>query len=83
MLNQQTQPQVLMAGGWARGHAGLLYTVGTLSHGAIHIFCHRLRDENQLIAQSHMSAGEAGGHVVGFLDLFIDIFLEVQDKKCS
>ena len=30
-----------------------------------------------------MSAGEAGRHVVGFLDFFIDIFLEVQDKKYS
>ena len=30
-----------------------------------------------------MLAGGAGQHVVGFLDLFIDIFLEVQDKKYS
>ena len=28
-----------------------------------------------------MSAGEAGRHVVGFLDLFIDILLEVQDER--
>ena len=28
-----------------------------------------------------MSAGETGRHVVGFLYFFIDIFLEVQDKK--
>ena len=28
-----------------------------------------------------MSAGEAGRHVVAFLDFFIDGFLEVQDKK--
>ena len=32
---------------------------------------------------SYMSAGEAGRHVVGFLDLFIDIFLEVQNKRYS
>ena len=72
-----------MAGGWGRGHAGLLYTVGTLNHGAIHIFCHRLRDENQLIAQSHMLAGFAGQHVASFEDLNIDIILEVQNKKYS
>ena len=30
-----------------------------------------------------MSGGEAGRHVVGFLDLFIDIFLEVQNKRYS
>ena len=30
-----------------------------------------------------MLAGGAGQHVVGFLDFFIDIFLEVQDKKSS
>ena len=30
-----------------------------------------------------MLAGGAGQHVVGFLDLFIDIFLEVQDQKYS
>ena len=28
-----------------------------------------------------MLAGGAGQHVVGFLDLFIDVFLEVQNKK--
>ena len=27
----------------------------------------------------YMSAGEAGGHVVGFLDLSIDLFLEVHN----
>ena len=31
----------------------------------------------------YMSAGFAGRHVVGFGDLNIDIFLEVQDKKYS
>ena len=30
-----------------------------------------------------MLAGGAGQHEVGFLDFFIDIFLEVQDKKYS
>ena len=30
-----------------------------------------------------MLAGGAGQHVVGVLDLFIDIFLEVQDQKYS
>ena len=30
-----------------------------------------------------MLAGGAGQHVVGFLDFFIDIFLEVQDKQYS
>ena len=30
-----------------------------------------------------MSAGEAGRHVVGFLDFFIDVFLEVQNKRYS
>ena len=30
-----------------------------------------------------MLAGEAGQHVVGFLDFLIDIFLEVQDKQYS
>ena len=30
-----------------------------------------------------MLAGEAGQHVVGFLDFFIDIFLEVQNKRYS
>ena len=30
-----------------------------------------------------MLAGSAGQHVVGFWDLNIDIFLEVQDKKYS
>ena len=30
-----------------------------------------------------MLAGGAGQHVVGFLDFFIDIFLEVKDKKYS
>ena len=30
-----------------------------------------------------MSAGEAGRHVVGFLDFFIDVFLEVQSNKYS
>ena len=30
-----------------------------------------------------MSAGEAGRDVVGFLDLFIDVFLEVQNKRSS
>ena len=29
----------------------------------------------------YMLAGSAGQHVVGFLDLFIDIFLEVQEKN--
>ena len=28
----------------------------------------------------YMSAGEAGQHVIGFLDIFIDVFLEVQKK---
>ena len=28
-----------------------------------------------------MLAGGAGQHVVGFLNFFIDIFLEVQDNK--
>ena len=31
----------------------------------------------------YMSAGFAGRHLVGFGDLNIDIFLEVQDKKYS
>ena len=31
----------------------------------------------------YMSAGEAGRHVVGLLDFFIDVFLEVQNKKYS
>ena len=31
----------------------------------------------------YMSACFAGQHVVGFEDLSIDIFLEVQDKKYS
>ena len=31
----------------------------------------------------YISAGEAGRHVVGFLDLFIDVFLEVQNKTYS
>ena len=31
----------------------------------------------------YMSAGEAGRYVVGFLNLFIDVFLEVQDIKYS
>ena len=30
-----------------------------------------------------MSAGEAGQHVVGFLDFFIENSLEVQDKRYS
>ena len=30
-----------------------------------------------------MLAGGAGQHALGFLDFFIDIFLEVQDKKYS
>ena len=30
-----------------------------------------------------MSAGEACRHVVGFLDFFIDVFLEVQNKRYS
>ena len=30
-----------------------------------------------------MSAGEASRHVVGLLGFFIDILLEVQDKKYS
>ena len=30
-----------------------------------------------------MLAGEAGRHVVGFLDFVIDIFLKVQDQKYS
>ena len=29
------------------------------------------------------SAGDTGRHVVGFLDLFINVFLEVQDKTYS
>ena len=29
----------------------------------------------------YMSAGEAGRHVVGFFNLFIDVFLEVQTKR--
>ena len=29
----------------------------------------------------YMSPGEAGRHVVGFLDLFIDVFLGVQSKR--
>ena len=35
----------------------------------------------QVFKTHYISAGEAGRHVVGFLDLFIDVFLEVQDKK--
>ena len=31
----------------------------------------------------YMSPGEAGRHVVGFLCFFIDIFLEVQNKRYS
>ena len=31
----------------------------------------------------YMLAGSAGQHVVGFWDLNIDIFLEVQDKRYS
>ena len=31
----------------------------------------------------YMLAGSAGQHVVGFWDLNIDIFLEVQDNKYS
>ena len=31
----------------------------------------------------YMSVGEAGRHVVGFLDLFIDVFLEIQNKRYS
>ena len=31
----------------------------------------------------YMSAGETGRHVVGFLDLLIDVFLEVQNKRYS
>ena len=30
---------------------------------------------------NYMSAGEAGGHVVGFPDVFIVVFLEVQNKR--
>ena len=30
-----------------------------------------------------MLAGEAGRHVVGFLDFFIDVFMEVQNKRYS
>ena len=30
-----------------------------------------------------MSAGEAGSHVVAFLDFFLDVFLEVQHKRYS
>ena len=30
-----------------------------------------------------MSAGDAGRHVVGFLKVFITVFMEVQDKKSS
>ena len=34
------------------------------------------------VPQTHyMSAGEASRHIEGFLDLFIDVFLEVQDNK--
>ena len=32
---------------------------------------------------NYMSAGEAGRHVVGFLDSFIEIDLEVQNKRYS
>ena len=31
----------------------------------------------------YMSAGEAGRHVVGVIDLFIDVFLEVQNNRHS
>ena len=31
----------------------------------------------------YMLAGETGQHVVGFLDIFIDIFLEIQNKRYS
>ena len=31
----------------------------------------------------YMSASEAGRHVVGFLDFFIDVFLVVQDQRYS
>ena len=31
----------------------------------------------------YMSAGFAGQHVVDFWDLSIDVFLEVQNKRCS
>ena len=37
----------------------------------------------QIPKTHYMSAGEAGRHVVGFLDLFIDVFLEVQIKRYS
>ena len=31
----------------------------------------------------YMSAGEDGPHVVGFVAFSIDVFLEVQNKKCN
>ena len=39
---------------------------------------------SNIVPKTHyMSAGEAGRHVVGFLDLFRDVFLEVQNKRYS
>ena len=38
---------------------------------------------NQIKKTYYMLAGEAGQHVVGFEDLSIDIFLEVQNEKYS
>ena len=35
----------------------------------------------QIMKTYYVSAGFAGRHVVGFRDLSIDIFLEVQNKK--
>ena len=36
------------------------------------------------VAKTHyMSAGEAGQYVVGFLDFFIDVSLEVQKQRYS
>ena len=37
---------------------------------------------SQLLYEAQ-TAGEAGRHIVGCLDLFIDIFLEVQNKRYS
>ena len=37
----------------------------------------------QVLKIHYTSAGEAGPHVVGFLDCFIDMFVEVQNKKYS
>ena len=40
-------------------------------------------DLTALLDDNYLSAGEAGRRVVGFPDLFIDIFLEVQNKTYS